>query len=154
MEQGTSERSELLSPFLGDWWAEGTSYGGADQSPDKPHAGASPWRSTHTARWHSGGYFLVQDERANGPFDTLMVIGWDSEAERFFARSFENHGFSRDYTVTFDGPTVTLDGGHERARYTFDDAGDTQTIAWQWRRGNDWLPLCDRVAHRVDGRPA
>lgn len=102
MEQGTSERSELLSPFLGDWWAEGTSYGGDDQSPDKPHAGASPWRSTHTARWHSGGYFLVQDERANGPFDTLMVIGWDSQLRDRPARRSMSTGMraqlGRDWT--------------------------------------------------------
>jgi hypothetical protein len=154
MAQRTNEGSELLRPFLGDWWAEGTSDGGDDQSPESPHAGASPWRSTHTARWFSEGYFLVQDERANGPFETLTVMGWDRDAERFFARSFENHGFSRDYTMTFDGLAVRLDGEYERATYTFDAAGDTQTVAWQWRRGENWLPLCDRVAHRVDPHPA
>ncbi len=81
------------------------------------------------------------------------MLGWDPDAERFLARSFENHGFSRDYTVTFDELGVRLDGENERATYTFDAAGDTQTIAWQWRRENDWLPLCDRVAHRVDPHP-
>lgn len=153
MAPRTSETTELLTRFLGDWWAEGASYGGDDQSLGNPHAGSSAWRSTHTARWHSGGFFLVQDERANGPFDTLTVMGWDREAEPHFARSFENHGFSREYVMAFDGRTVRLDGEHERATYTFDAAGDTQTVAWQWRRGDDWLPLCDRVAHRVDGHP-
>lgn len=148
-----TEKHEFLTPFLGAWWAEGTSYGGDQQSVADPHAGATTWRSIHTARWHSGGYFLIQDERANGPFDTLSIMGWDSEGERYFARSFENHGFCRDYTMTVDGRVVTLTGEQERATYTFDESGDTQAVVWEWRRGEDWLPLCDRVARRVDPRP-
>ena len=87
---------EKLGIFLGDWHAVGTSYGGDQQSSDTPHAGATPWSSIHSARWHSGDYFIVQDERANGPFDTLSLMGWDAEAGRYFARSIENHGFARD----------------------------------------------------------
>jgi hypothetical protein len=44
-------------------------------------------------RWHSGAFFVVQDERANGPFDTPSILGWDQEAKRYFARTVENHGF-------------------------------------------------------------
>ena len=78
---------EELAVFLGDWHAEGTSYGGDEQSLDNPRVGASPWNSVHSARWHSGNYFIVQDERANGPFDTLSLMGWDAEAGRYFART-------------------------------------------------------------------
>lgn len=141
---------EALAVFLGDWAAEGTTYGGDDQSAGNPHAGATPWRSVHSGRWHSGGYFLIQDEHANGPFDTLSVMGWEPDEQRYFARSFENHGFCRDYTVTVDGDTWTISGEHERATITFGDEGRTQTIAWEWRPRGDWLPLCDRVAKRVD----
>ena len=81
-----------LSVFLGDWHAAGTSYGGEQQSADNPHAGATPWTSVHSARWHTGEYFAIQDERANGPFHTLSLLGWDAD---------------------------------------------------------EWLPLCDRTAHRV-----
>jgi hypothetical protein len=56
-----------LAVFLGDWHTEGTSYGGDEKSPGAPRAGATPWTSVHAARWHSGNYFVVQDERANGP---------------------------------------------------------------------------------------
>lgn len=140
---------EKLAVFLGDWHAQGTSYGGADQSPDNPHAGASPWRSVHSARWHSGNFFVVQDERANGPFDTLSLLGWDHEVGRYFARTIENHGFARDYTMTVDGHTWTLSGEHERATFTFSEVGGTQDISWQWKLGHDWLPLCDRTALRI-----
>jgi Protein of unknown function (DUF1579) len=141
---------DALAVFLGDWWAEGTTYSGDPDSPDNPHGERSPWRSVHNAQWHSGGFFLVQDERANGPFDTLSVLGWDPDGERYFARSFENHGYLRDYTLTLDGALWTFTGAHERAGYEFSDDGRTQTIAWQRRVDDTWLPLCDRVATRVD----
>ncbi len=145
----TVEPHERLAVFLGDWHAEGTSYGGEQQSVGDPHAGASPWRSNHSARWHSGGYFIVQDERANGPFDTLTLMGWDAEAGRYFARSVENHGFARDYTMTVEGHTWTLTGEHERATYTFGDDGSTQEVFWEWKPADEWLPLCTRTAHRI-----
>ncbi len=103
MSKANPQPHEKLAVFLGDWHAEGTSYGGDEQSSANPHAGATPWRSIHSARWHSGDYFIVQDERANGPFDTLSLMGWDSEAGRYFARSIENHGFARDYSMAAPG---------------------------------------------------
>ena len=118
-----------LAVFLGDWHAEGTSYGGDEQSLDNPHAGASPWNSIHSARWHSGDFFIVQDERANGPFDTLSLMGWDAQAGRYFARTIENHGFARDYTLTVDGRTWTLTGEQERATQIFSADGRSQEIS-------------------------
>lgn len=146
---GSPKAHEKLAVFLGDWHAEGTSYTGDDQSVETPHTGASPWNSIHSARWHSGGYFVVQDEHANGPFDTLSLLGWDPEAGRYFVRSIENHGFARDYPMTVEGNTWKLAGEHERASTTFSDDGRTQTIAWEWKPDDQWLPLCDRTAHRV-----
>ena len=49
-----------LSAFLGDWRAEGMSFGGTDQSGADPKANGVPWVSTHAARWHSGEFFLIQ----------------------------------------------------------------------------------------------
>ena len=58
--------------------------------------------------------------------------------------------FARDYTMTVDGPTWTLIGEHERATFTFSEDGGTQEIAWEWKPGDEWLPLCDRRAYRID----
>ncbi len=38
----------------------------------------------------------------------------------------------------------------ERARTVFDAGGNTQTITWEWLRNGKQLPLCVRVATRVD----
>ena len=86
---------------------------------------------------------------ANGPFDTLSLMGWNADTGRSFARTIENHGFARDYTTTVDGRTRTLSGEHERATHRFSEDGRTQEISWQWKTPDQWLPLCDRTRHRL-----
>lgn len=148
-----TDRHEALAVFLGDWRATGQSFGDKEQHKEAPRAKPIPWTSTHTARWHTGRFFLVQDERATvgGPFDTLSIMGWDEQAQGYFARSFENHGFYRHYKVALAGQIWTLTGESERARIEFSADGVTQTIVWEWRREDGWLPLCDRVAMKITG---
>ena len=144
---------DALSVFLGEWRAEGTSFGGTDQSGADPKVNGVSWVSTHTARWHTGGFFLIQDERAKvggTPFDTLTVMGVEPGDKGHFARTFENHGFYRHYGISVDGQTWLLEGKTERARTVFSADGGTQTITWEWMQNGKWLPLCDRVATRVD----
>jgi hypothetical protein len=144
---------DLLAIFLGEWRAEGTSYGGTDQSSGDPKKNGVPWTSTHTGRWHTGEFFLVQDERARPGgevFDTLSVMGVDAATGRYFARAFENHGFYRHYEVSREGWTWTFSGETERATITFSEDGRRQDIVWEWRPADEWLPLCDRVATRID----
>lgn len=143
---------EALGVFLGTWRATGTSYGIPKRPEDDPKSVAQPWVSTHSGKWHTGQFFLIQDERANPDnqrFDTLSIMGVDKEG-RYFTRSFENHGFYRHYEVVVDGRVWTLTGESERARIEFSTDGKTQTITWEWRPQGPWLPLCDRVAVRQD----
>ncbi len=144
-------RHEALAVFLGSWRAEGKSFGGPKQSKPDPKGSPVPWTSSHDTRWHTGQFFLIQDERANsgGPFDTLAILGVDEEGE-YFARTFENHGFYRHYRVTVSGSVWTFTGKSERARIEFSPDARSQTITWEWRPADQWLPLCDRVAVRVD----
>jgi hypothetical protein len=140
-----------LAVFLGRWRATGTSYGGPKQRANDPKSAGEPWVSTHTGSWHTGKFFLIQDERATtgvAPFDTLSVMGVDAATGRYFARSFENHGFYRHYDTAVNGRVWTYTGETERARIEFSADGRTQTITWEWRPGDEWLPLCDRVAVR------
>ena len=144
---------DALSVFLGEWRAEGMSFGGTDQSGGDPRANGVAWTSTHNAQWHTGEFFLIQDERARiagTPFDTISVMGVEPGETRHFARTFENHGFYRHYALSVDDRTWMLEGETERACTVFSADGDTQTITWEWLRDGKWLPLCDRVATRVD----
>jgi hypothetical protein len=105
------EQHEALAVFLGRWRAEGTSYGSPQQSKDDPKRGGELWISTHTGTWHTGKFFLIQDERARvggHPFDTLSVMGVDLQTRRYFARSFENHGFYRHYELAVNGQVMEV----------------------------------------------
>jgi hypothetical protein len=133
-------KHDAIAVFLGSWTSEGTSYSG-----DK----SSPWRGLNTTRWHTGEKFLIQDEFANGPFDTHSIMGWDDDEQRYFARTIENHGFCRDYTLTVEGPVWTFDGKTERARYEFDPSYTVQTIKWERNVEGKWVPLCDRIAKKI-----
>lgn len=146
-------RHEALSVFLGEWKAEGTSYGETEQPSDDPKRNGAAWTSTHTGRWHSGEFFLIQDEKARPGgeiFDTLSVMGVDPQTGKYFARSFENHGFYRHYEVTVNDKVWTFTGEHERARIEFSADNRKQMIVWEWKPKDKWLPLCDRTATRID----
>ncbi len=145
-------KHEALAVYQGDWNAEGVSYGGTDQSGADPRANGVPWTSRHTGRWHTGEFFLIQDERADidgTVFDTLSMIGVDAQTDKYFIRSFENHGFYRHYQLSKDGDVWTLSGKTERASITFSDDNRKQTIVWEWKKKDKWLPLCDRVATKA-----
>lgn len=146
-------KHEALSVFLGEWKADGTSYGGTEQPEADPKRNGVPWISTHTGRWLTGEFFLIQDEKARPGgevFDTLSVMGVNSQTGEYFARSFENHGFYRHYDVSVDGSVWTLTGEHERARIEFSQNNRKQMIVWEWKPKDKWLPLCDRIAIRID----
>lgn len=147
-----NEKHQALSAFLGRWTSRGTSYGGTDQSGSDPKANGQPWLGTCEGRWHTGSFFLVQDERvdiAGSRFDTLSVMGVGEEG-RYFARSFENHGFSRDYEVQRSGNEWTILGKSERATITFSKDGKKQEVHWEWKQKNKWIPLCDQIVEKIE----
>lgn len=150
-ERGAKHKA--LAVFLGEWQAQGTSYGGTEQPKDDPKRNGVPWTSVHSGRWLTGEFFLIQDEKANPggeEFDTTSIMGVDAETDEYFARSFENHGFYRRYDVKVDGKIWTFSGEHERATIEFSDDDRKQTIVWEWKPEEEWLPLCDRTAVRID----
>jgi hypothetical protein len=143
---------ERLHVFIGKWHAEGTSYA-AGQTKQNPRGATEKWLSDETFEWLSGQFFVLQRWDAvtgSSPFSGAAIINWDDANRRYMTRSYENHGFVRDYSTRVDGHTWTFTGESERACVEFTDGGNVQTIAWEWRQPNeDWLPLCDRVARRV-----
>ena len=149
-----TKKHEALDVFLGDWRAEGWSFGQPNQQADDPKAAGEKWTSTHTGKWHTGKFFLIQDERAmigvedSPPFDTISIMGVDPETHEYFARSFENHGFFRLYEVERAGNSWMFVGATERVRIEFSEDAKRQTITWEWLKDGTWLPLCDRVATR------
>jgi hypothetical protein len=144
---------DALEVFVGQWRGEGHWFGGPQQSDAQPRAGAQPWKSTHSARWHEGRFFVVQDEKAHGggqPRDTLAVMGVDPRSGNLFAQCFDSRGVASRYEIAVDGTHWQFTGERERTTIEFSADGRTQRIESQWRPRERWLPLCDRTAVRVD----
>ena len=143
---------EHLKVFIGRWHAEGESYA-VGQTKIDPRGSIEKWDSDETYEWLPGQFFVIQTWDAKtgaNPFKGTAIINWDEKYQHYMTRSYENHGFVRDYVTSVDGKTWTFTGDTERARIEFTDGGDTQKITWEWRQpGEDWLPLCNRLAKRV-----
>lgn len=142
---GRGPEHDALAAFLGEWRAEGTAYADGGEGV--------PWTGEHIARWHGGEYFVVQEERARvggEVVDTLSVLGVYPETSAYLARSFETGGAQRNYVITRQGPTWRFWADEARASITFSDDHRKQTIVWECQRDGEWMPLCERVAVRVD----
>jgi hypothetical protein len=148
-----SQLHEALEMFVGQWRAEGLSYGSPHQSIANPKGDVQRWKSTHTAHWHTGRFFLLLDEKAYvgaDPIETMGVMGVDGSTGRLFARCFDNRGHERRYELNVDGRRWTFDGAAERALIDFSADGRTQRIVWEWNPRGRWLPWCERTAVRAD----
>jgi hypothetical protein len=144
---------DALEALVGQWRAEGLWFGGPEQSDVQPRLGAQPWKSTHSARWHEGRFFLVQEERAHAgtqPLDTMAVLGVDLHSGTLFVLGFHSRGLARRYDVAIEGARWRLSSATERTTIEFSADGRTQRIQSQWRPRDRWLPLCERTAVRVD----
>ena len=143
---------EQLNVFIGTWHAEGESYA-VGQTKKDPRGSVEQWISDETYEWLPGQFFVMQTwdaKTGTNPFRGSAIISHDAVAGNYMTRSYENHGFIRDYITRVEGDTWTFSGDTERARIEFKDGGKTQAIAWEWRKpGGVRLPLCDRVARRV-----
>lgn len=144
---------EALGVFVGNWHAEGESYARGQKQSD-PRGSVERWVSDETFEWISGQFFVLQRWNAKtgaDPFLGVGIIGCNPDGAGYVTHSFENHGFYRRYETRREGNVWTFNGDTERARVEFSDGGRTQIIRWEWRpEGKEWLPLCDRVAKRVD----
>jgi hypothetical protein len=146
------EKHERLGVFVGNWHAEGESYA-AGQKKDDPRGAVEKWTSDESVEWLPGKFFIAQRWDAMtgaNEFKGTAIISSAPETGHYMTRSYENHGFIRDYVTRVDGSIWTFTGDTERARIEFTDGGDTQKISWEWKPGGKtWLPLCNRIAKRV-----
>ena len=143
---------ERLKVFLGKWHAEGFSFS-QGQNKSEPRGKPEKWVSDETCEWLPGQFFMLQRWDAmtgTSPFKGLAILSHNGNTGAYMTRSYENRGFIRDYATSVGGDVWSFVGDTERAQVEFTDGGKTQRIFWEWRKpGEDWLPLCDRVARRL-----
>jgi hypothetical protein len=142
-----------LDVFVGKWRHNGASYADGQRSDD-PLASAVPWTGDESYEWLPGGFFLLHRWDAilgTREFKGTEILGYDEAEGVYFTRMFDNAGNHPDYRASVDGDVWTFSESATRATVTVTDRGNGMNVAWQWRKErSDWLPLCDRVATRVE----
>ena len=139
-----------LEVFIGDWHAEGTSYGNGQDAAD-PRAAGVPWTSDESYEWLPGNFFVLHRwDALAGEFKGAEIMGYDEAEGGYFTRMFDNAGHHPDYRASVDGDVWSFTEAQTRATVTVQDGGDKMTFNWEWKNGGrKWLPLCDRVASRT-----
>lgn len=144
-----------LDAFIGDWHAEGTSFGEGQDAAD-PRAAGVPWTSDESYEWLPGNFFVLHRWDAmvgKREFKGTEIIGYDKDEGGYFTRLFDNADNHPEYRATVDQDTWTFSEPQTRATVTVQHGGDKMTFNWEWKNGGrNWLPLCDRVAVRRSTR--
>ena len=141
-----------LEVFIGDWHAEGTSYGDGQDAAD-PRAAGVPWTSDESYEWLPGNFFVLHRwdaQMGKHQFKGAEIMGYDEAEGGFFTRMFDNAGHHPDYRASVDGHVWTFTEAQTRATVSVQGGGNKMTFNWEWKNGSrKWLPLCDRVASRT-----
>jgi hypothetical protein len=131
---------EALAPFVGRWRTAGEVLA-SGSTPALEIAGVDEYE------WLPGGFFLLHrvDVRIGGePVQALEIIGWDSERESYFMRSFDSQGNTGEMRARVDDAgTWRFEGDAERFTGTFGEDGGTLSGRWERREGDGWLPWMD-----------
>ena len=73
-----------LEVFIGDWHAEGTSYGEGQDAAD-PRAAGVPWTSDESYEWLPGNFFVLHRwEALAGEFKGAEIMGYDEAEGGYF----------------------------------------------------------------------
>ena len=141
-----------LNVFIGNWHAEGTSYGDGQDVAHQRAAGA-PWTSDESYEWLPGKFFILHrwDAMAGKhEFKGAEIIGYDEAKASYFTRLFDNAGNHPEYRASVDGDVRNFKEPQTRATVTVQGGGSKMSFKWEWKNGgSDWLPLCDQVASRT-----
>ena len=158
-----SAAHKRLEVFIGNWHAEGTSYGDGQDAAD-PRAAGVTWTSDESYEWLPGSFFVLHRwdaQMGKHEFKGAEIMGYDEAEGGYFTRMFDNAGHHPDYAGSVDGDVWNFTEAQTRATVKVQDGGDKMTFNWEWKNGGSkWLPLCDRVAVRteaesgtMEGRP-
>ena len=91
-----SAAHKRLEVFIGNWHAEGTSYGDGQDAADPLASGVS-WTSDESYELLPGGFFVLHrwDAQMGGhEFKGAEVMGYDEAEGGYFTRMFDNRSVS------------------------------------------------------------
>lgn len=142
------EKLEALKIFIGKWKIGGNNFSSVQDDAGTPVNGEDHYE------WIEGNFFIIGrwQHLTGGKGDHLgvSILGYDTEAEQYFTRNFDNLGFEREYILTPDGNTWKFSGEKERAIRKFSNDGNAYNEHWEVRSTQGrWIPLCIMSARKI-----
>jgi len=132
-----SDRMSRFEVFIGTWNTTGKVLATED-------APATVLAATDTYRWLPGKQFIVHDVDArfgDAVARSMEVMGYDREARKYLARSYDDQGVSEVFDLTLRGNAWKIVGSTLRFAGKFGADGDRLTGLWEMKsKKSGWLP--------------
>lgn len=145
-EDGKGPGHALLDRFVGHWSVAG-------RNPLASVEAGENLTGVETFEWLIGEYFLeYRWDRvlAHGWHHGVAVIGFDADAEAFFAHFYDNLGYHRRYEVGIEPGRLTFQGTRERGELRLAAESRHLRIHWERRRDDgEWVNLIDLAGTRT-----
>lgn len=107
-------------------------------------AEATVLSATDTYRWLPGRHFIVHDVDARfgqAVTRSMEVMGYDKQAKRYFATSYDDQGVSEAFDVNLRGKKWSISGAAVRFNGEFDSRGERLTGLWEMKsEKSGWQP--------------
>lgn len=145
--RATHELHERLAAFIGRWSVSGRN---ADAAPVAPNSAIT---GEHHFEWLPGQFFVLgrfRHDHAAGAHSGASIFGIDEESGALFARNFDNLGYERKYTLSFERGVWRFVGRFERALLVFGQDGRSYEERWELSKdGVEFVPLCEMHATKL-----
>jgi Protein of unknown function (DUF1579) len=132
-----TNRMSRFEIFIGTWNTTGEVFA-IDDAP------ANVLSATDTYRWLPGKHFIVHD--VDGRFGqtvsrSLEVMGYDRQARKFLARSYDDQGVSEVFDIKLSGKKWSISGATVRFDGKFDSRGNKLVGLWEMKsKKAGWQP--------------
>jgi hypothetical protein len=139
-------RMSRFEIFIGTWNTTGEVLA-VDDTP------ATVLIATDTYRWLPGNQFIVHDVDARfgeAVSRSMEVMGYDRQAKKYFARSYDDQGVSEAFDIILRGKKWSIFGETVRFNGHFDEQGNQLTGLWEMKsKKSGWQPWIKLVLVRA-----
>jgi hypothetical protein len=117
------------------------------------NAPATVLSATDSYRWFPGKQFIVHDVDARFGLSvsrSMEIMGYDRQAKRFVARSFDDQGVSETFDLTLNRRRFRIVGAAVRFNGLFDSEGARLEGLWEIKgKQSGWQPWIQLVLERA-----
>ena len=141
-----ANRMSRFEVFTGTWNTTGKVFA-------TENAPATVLSATDSYRWFPGKQFIVHDVDARFGLSvsrSMEIMGYDRQARRFVAKSFDDQGVSDTFDLTLNRRRFRIQGAAVRFNGLFDSEGARLEGLWEIKGGQSgWQPWIQLLLERA-----